>query len=83
MKHNDRSGHLMAIVCVSIWGSSFVVSKGLMEFLDPVQLILLRFSLAYGLLWILYPKWFFRWKEEWRFLAMAVFANTGCGGHGV
>lgn len=66
----------MAIVCVTIWGSSFVVSKGLMEFLNPVQLILLRFVLAYGLLWILYPKWYFRWKEEWRFLAMAIFANT-------
>ena len=76
MRQNEKLGHLMAIVCVTIWGSSFVVSKGLMEFLNPVQLILLRFVLAYGLLWILYPKWYFRWKEEWRFLAMAIFANT-------
>ena len=76
MRKKDRLGHLMAIICVTIWGSSFVVSKGLMEFLNPVQLILLRFTLAYALLWVLYPKWYFRWKEEWRFLAMAVFANT-------
>lgn len=76
MRQNEKLGHLMAIVCVTIWGSSFVVSKGLMTFLNPVQLILLRFGLAYGLLWILYPKWYFRWKEEWRFLAMAIFANT-------
>lgn len=76
MRQNEKLGHLMAIVCVTIWGSSFVVSKGLMKFLNPVQLILLRFGLAYGLLWILYPKWYFRWKEEWRFLAMAIFANT-------
>ena len=76
MKQKNGLGHLMAIICVTIWGSSFVVSKGLMEFLYPVQLMMLRFLLAYGFVWILYPKWYFRWKEEWRFLAMAIFANT-------
>lgn len=76
MMQKDRRGHLMAIICVTIWGSSFVVSKGLMEFMNPVQLILLRFLMAYGVLWMLYPRWYFRWREEWRFLAMAVFANT-------
>lgn len=76
MKQKIQPGHLMAMVCVTIWGSSFVVSKGLMEFLLPVQLMLLRFLLGYVALWIVYPKWYFQWKEEWRFLAMAVFANT-------
>lgn len=66
----------MAIICVLVWGSTFVVSKGLMSFLQPLQLMLLRFTLAYIALWFIHPKWYFRWKEEWRFLLMALLANT-------
>ena len=76
MRQKNGMGHLMALVCVLVWGSTFVVSKGLMSFLHPVQLMFLRFSLAYLVLWVIHPKWYFRWKEEWRFLLMAVFANT-------
>lgn len=53
------SGHLLALFCVIVWGSTFVVSKNLMAILQPVQLMLLRFTLAYGALWIIYPKWYF------------------------
>ena len=66
----------MAFVCVLVWGSTFVVSKSLMACVQPVQLMLLRFLLAYGALWIMYPKWYICWKEEWKFLVLAVFANT-------
>ena len=76
MKEKQYTGHIMALVCVTIWGSTFVVSKGLMEFLNPVQLMLLRFVLAYAALWVVHPKWYFKWREEWRFLLMALFANT-------
>ena len=76
MKQKQFAGHLMALGCVIVWGSSFVVSKGLMQFLQPVQLMLLRFILAYCALWMIYPKWHFKWNEEWRFLSMALFANT-------
>ena len=75
-KQTLPTGHLMALACVLVWGSSFVVSKGLMHFLQPVQLMLLRFLLAYCALWIIHPKWYFKWKEEWRFLLMALFSNT-------
>ena len=75
-KTNEISGHIMAFVCVLVWGSTFVVSKSLMACVQPVQLMLLRFLLAYGALWIMYPKWYVCWKEEWKFLVLAVFANT-------
>ena len=75
-KTNEISGHIMAFVCVLVWGSTFVVSKSLMACVQPVQLMLLRFLLAYGALWIMYPKWYICWKEEWKFLVLAVFANT-------
>lgn len=62
MKKSQWMGHGMALVCVVVWGSTFMVSKGLMTFLQPVQLMLLRFILAYLLLWVLHPKWYFRWR---------------------
>jgi drug/metabolite transporter (DMT)-like permease len=72
----QSSGHLMALVCVIVWGSTFVVSKSLMAHLRPAQLMLIRFILAYGALWVIHPKWQFHWRGEWRFLLMAIFANT-------
>ena len=68
MKNRNMSGHLMALICVSVWGSTVVVSKGLLLSLSPVQLMFLRFVFAYGAMWFICPKWFFRWREEWRFL---------------
>ena len=50
MKKSQWMGHGMALICVVVWGSTFMVSKGLMTFLQPVQLMLLRFILAYLLL---------------------------------
>ena len=76
MKQKESSGHLMALGCVLVWGSTFVVSKGLMDILQPVQLMLIRFILAYAAMWVVHPRWYFRWREEWRFLLMALFANT-------
>lgn len=75
-KQIQWKGHLLALVCVLVWGSSFIVSKGLMQYLQPVQLMMARFILAYGALWIVCPRWYFNPKEEWHFLLMAVFANT-------
>ena len=75
-KNSQISGHMMALICVLVWGSTFVVSKSLMVCVRPVQLMLLRFLLAYAALWIMYPKWYVCWKEEWKFLVLAVFSNT-------
>jgi len=76
MLKTRQKGHLMALFCVLVWGSTFVISKGLMAFLQPLQLMLLRFTLAYIALWLVHPHWYFKWREEWRFLLMALFANT-------
>lgn len=76
MKEKYLSGHLMAVFCVMVWGSTFVVSKSLLMHLQPVQLMLFRFIIAYIAMWIICPKWYFRLKEEWRFLLMGLMANT-------
>lgn len=64
-----------AFVSVVIWGTTFVVSKDLMSFLTPLQLMLIRFSIAFVALWIVYPKWVFDPKKEWIFIVMAFFGN--------
>ncbi len=76
MLKTQQRGHLMAFICVLVWGTTFIASKDLMAFVTPLQLMMLRFCLAYIVLWIIYPKWHFRLNEEWRFLLMALFANT-------
>ena len=76
MLNTQQLGHLKAFICVLVWGTTFVASKALMAYLTPLQLMLLRFCLAYVVLWIIHPKWYFKWREEWRFLLMALFANT-------
>ena len=47
-----------------------------MATVSAVQLICLRFFIAYIALWILHPKWRFKWKEEIRFLVISLFANS-------
>ena len=69
-------GHLFALFSVTIWGTSFIVSKNVMAYISPVQLMLLRFILAYITLWVLHPKWHFKWRDEAWFLLLALLANT-------
>ena len=69
-------GHLLALFCVLIWGTTFVASKRLLRWYSPAQLMLMRFIIAYGVLWLLYPRWERPdWREELRFLLMGL---TGC-----
>lgn len=70
------SGHIFALICVVFWGVSFIVSKKLMMFLTPDQLMWLRFIVAYITLWILHPKWYFNLKTDLLFLVTSLFGNT-------
>lgn len=76
LKSKDAAGQLLALICVILWGTSFIVSKDLMQTVTPVQLMWLRFILAYVMLWLLHPVWRFHLKEEAQFLVISLFANT-------
>ena len=69
-------GHLFSVLCVIAWGTSFLVSKNLMEKLTPVQLMLLRFVIAWLAIWVIYPKWYFKWREEGPFIVLSLVGNT-------
>ena len=73
---SQLKGHLLSIVCVIAWGTSFLVSKTLMEKITPVQLISLRFVIAWLAVWAIHPKWYFNWREEGRFVVLSLVGNT-------
>jgi drug/metabolite transporter (DMT)-like permease len=75
-KGETAAGHLLALFCVVVWGTTFLVSKKLLESFTPAQVMMMRFFLAYLMLWILYPHWRFSWREEGWFLLMSLFSNT-------
>ena len=71
-----RKGHLLGSLCALVWGSTFVLSKRLMAYYTPAQLMLMRFVAAWAVLWCLHPRWKRpTLREELRFLALGV---TGC-----
>ena len=69
-------GHFLALLCAIAWGTSFLVSKNLMDKLTPVQLMFLRFVIAWLSIWVIYPKWNFCWREEGRFVVLALVGNS-------
>ena len=64
-----------AVVCVIVWGLTFIYSKDLMSFLSPLQLMGMRFLIAFIVLSALCPKWSFDIRKEWVFVLMALFGN--------
>ena len=72
---NDRKllmGHLFSLFCAIAWGTSYLVSKTLVDKISPVQLMMLRFVIAWLAIWIIYPKWHFHWREEGQFVVLSL-----------
>ena len=49
-------GHLLALIAITIWSLTYIQTKVLLVYLDPIEIIITRFSLAWILLWGIYPK---------------------------
>ena len=49
-------GHLLALITVVVWGTTFIVSKVLLRTFSPMEIILFRFSLGYAALWLAAPR---------------------------
>ena len=70
------AAHVMALVTILIWGTSFIATKVLLKNYTPVQIMLARFALAYAALWLLRPKRMkVPFREECRFSLLVL---TGC-----
>ena len=70
------SGWLMAIFTVIVWGSTFIASKKLLVYYTPSQIMLMRFVLAYGALWLFRrQRLHLSRREEFQFLLLGI---SGC-----
>ena len=50
-------GHLFTFITIVIWSVAFVSNKALLAYISPIENMILRFTLGYLLLLLLYPKW--------------------------
>ncbi len=70
------SGHLMAILTIIVWGTTFIATKLLLDSYSPIQIMVMRFTLAYVVLFLLNPKpLLISFKEEIRFFLLGL---SGC-----
>lgn len=49
-------GHLLAFICVFVWGITFISTKILLQHMDPSDILFIRFFLGYLALWALFPR---------------------------
>ena len=47
MKNKTMIGHILAFVCIMIWGSTFVSSKILLDNFTPIELLFIRFLIGF------------------------------------
>ncbi|OCG68537.1 multidrug transporter [Gilliamella sp. Nev5-1] len=71
-------GHLIALMTVFLWGTTFIATKVLLTDFKPVEILFFRFGLGYLTLWILSPH-FLAWqgsKQEFMFLCAGLCGVT-------
>ncbi len=56
MKSRTTGGHILALVTVAIWGVTYIFTKLLLEHFTPTEILIIRFAISVGTLFILSPK---------------------------
>lgn len=56
MSRRTLFGHLITLFTVSIWGTTFVFTKVLLENSTPLEILFYRFLIGYFVLFLLYPR---------------------------
>lgn len=66
-----RIAHLLALLTILIWGTTFVSTKILLVFFQPVEILFFRFLIGYFILLAAHPRRLGRvnWKQEMTFVA--------------
>ncbi len=70
--------YLLGLATVVVWGVTFTLTKQLLCEMPPMQILLVRFLLGYGALWLLVPRRL-KWQglsEEWRMALAGVLGVT-------
>lgn len=77
MLKNQNAGHLMAMLTVFLWGTTFISTKVLLTVFQPVEILLFRFIIALIVLTIACPK---RRIKGFELRREALFALAGLTG---
>lgn len=78
MKNKTVIGNILALLTMTIWATTYVSTKLLLQNLDPMEILLYRFTIAYFILLIFYPKFkkISSLKEELLFIGAGVSGVT-------
>lgn len=57
MTHSKTlTGHMAALFCIIVWGTTFISTKVLLRAFTPVEILFFRFLLGYAALWLACPR---------------------------
>lgn len=75
MKQGKLTGHLLALLVIAVWGTTYVATELLLDVYSAIQIMILRFVLAFVTLFLLRPKPYLpkSAREEGRFLLLGLF----------
>ncbi|UAL07173.1 MAG: DMT family transporter [Candidatus Methanogranum gryphiswaldense] len=51
----DITGHLLALITILIWGTTFVSTKMLLDYFSPVEILFMRFVIGFAVLVVICP----------------------------
>lgn len=75
-ENKSMAGHLLALITILIWGTTFISTKVLLKHFAPIEILFFRFVIGFLALLFLYPHRLklTELKQEW------IFASAGlCG----
>jgi drug/metabolite transporter (DMT)-like permease len=78
MKNRTLAGHLMTILTIMIWGTTYVSTKVLLNNLQPIEILFYRFCIGYIALFCIYPRFqkINNWKDELLFFSAGLSGVT-------
>lgn len=78
MKNKFLIGNLMTLITMLIWGTTYISTKILLRNLEPMEILFYRFTIAYFILILIYPKFkkFHKFKEELLFICAGITGVT-------
>lgn len=71
-------GHLVALVTIFIWGTTFITTKLLLVDFSPIEILFFRFSIGYACLLVAFPHTFKcrNWQQEAHFVGAGLCGVT-------
>ena len=79
MKHNKvLLGHVLAFFTIIVWGTTYISTKVLLRDFTPIEILFTRFTIAYLVLWLVYPRKlaFVNWRQEGLYAAAGLCGVT-------